>query len=314
MTRRRALAYNPPSAGERIFVADQQGGISYSDDNGETWTRVTVSDAPTRLFGLARNANTGTICASGYGYYRIMRSVDNGESYKALYYIASRRQLSALMVDGEDKWFLCGDDYDDVDTSSDDGATWSKTIDLGTDGQNDKYASGYADGLYIISAIAQYWTSTNGTSFTKRTDIALNARAIKKLNGNWVVARGQGIAYSTTGIGDWTAVSLTEMRDIAFDGTYYYAAGKSADYGTLGKSGVWRSSDLINWTEVSTGMTLDGWTVYGIQATASGRLIIAQAKDGSDSTKGRIYTSDDNGASWDLRVNSASYGYTRLCC
>lgn len=314
MTRRRALAYSPPSAGERIFVADIQGGISYSDDNGETWTRVTVASAPTPIFDVARGQD-GVICAAGnYGSYtgEIMRSTDNGENYTLVDISGSAAsKLRNIFTDGEGKWFAQGDNgTDELYGSTDNGATWSKVKNLGTGADAARWAGAYANGLYIIAAKGNnYWTSTNGTSWTRRTDMGHTdeIRSIKYLNGKWF-AVGR-VTMSETGVGDWTYVATTPAAvhwDITWNGSVYVLVGVySSTYAT-----VFTSSNGTDWTDV-TDMHLTGFTGMGITALPSGRLVAAFYQSATP-TNGRIYTSDDNGESWDLRVNSTSYGYTRL--
>jgi len=318
MSRRRATLYSPASANQRLFVSDAQGGVSHSDDGGETWTRKTVASAPTLIFDLARGQD-GVICAVGYNSgspQKIMRSTDDGESY-SLVDISTGSSVygRSIFTDGEGKWFAQWDNgTDDLYGSTDNGATWAKVADLGTGGTYARWAGAYANGLYIIAAKGNnYWTSTNGTSWTRRTDMGttLPCYRLKYLNDLWFACCGSGagsvLCYSATGTGSWTAVALggsKSARDIDWDGTYYYIAGLGNTYG---QGGIQRTSDLTTFTEVKA---LTGYTFWGIKVLEGGRIVASVGKD-VDIT-GIVYTSDNQGATWSNRLQQTDYNYTRL--
>jgi hypothetical protein len=179
-----------------------------------------------------------------------------------------------------------------VATSSD-GISWTLRSVPFTYSNAGTKALFYADGLFIAGANTvdgECVTSTNGTSWTKRTiKSGSTVYSIVKGNGLWVMGLDENIYTSTNGTSNWV------NRGKPFSQSAYVLAlgyGKGLYVAGGNDGAISTSTDGINWTQ-RTNLNGNVWRiVYNSGLYLAG-------------TETRLYSSED-GINW---VQRFSQGY-----
>jgi photosystem II stability/assembly factor-like uncharacterized protein len=120
-------AYGRQKTGRQIVGAE----VYRSDDRGEHWTKVSVSDATMETFGGTYGwvfgqirvdpSNENTVYILGLGLYR---STDGGKSWTGIDYEGLHGDHHALWIDPEDSNYLINGNDGGVNLSYDGGASW----------------------------------------------------------------------------------------------------------------------------------------------------------------------------------------------
>lgn len=315
MSRRRALSYAPPAEGSRLFVADWQGGISYSDDGGATVTRVSVSSVLTNLWRVVKSAN-GTVAACGVRVGAtqtpVVFSTDNGESYSVADGAGQAIDAKGIATDGEGGWLVPFSGSSAVYVYTQDDFSNCTAVTNLSNGAREKWGAAYGNGLWMMCGQnGYYWTSAalNGT-FTSRTISGQTGTWYNCafVNGLWWLLGSGKVAYSATGVGDWTVVNLTDGYSIAWDVTSHEVTGRYYFVGVGAWIGYIDETAMTTWV-IASG-TGANFTRVGICTTGDGTMAssfhdIATVSDG--------YIQGD-GPSWSLKSSQTDYGYTGICC
>lgn len=315
MSRRRALSYAPPAEGNRLFVADWQGGISYSDDGGATVTRVSVASVLTKLLRVVKSAN-GTVAACGVHVggtqTPVVFSTDNGESYSVADGAGLVLDAKGLATDGEGGWLVpfSGSSATYVYTQ-DDFANCTAVTNL-SNGAREKFGAAYGDGLWMMCGQnGYYWTSASLTgSFTSRTIAGQTGTWYNCafVNGLWWLLGNGKVAYSATGVGDWTVVNTVSGKIVYElvlheDSGRYYMVGEGAFTGYI-------AADAMT-TYVAVANAGATYTRYGLCLNGDGTMT-STATDIATQSDGFIQVSSP--AFWSLKSSQTDYGYTGICC
>lgn len=314
MSRRRSLSYAPPAEGSRLFVADWQGGISYSDDGGATVNRVSVSSVLTRLWRVVKSAN-GTVAAcgdtAGTAGTPVVFSTDNGETYSRAPSSGQGINAKGLATDGAGGWLVPAASNSVVYVySTDDFANCTAVTNL-SNGARDKLGAAYGDGLWMMcGANGYYWTSASLTgAFTSRKidgqiDLWHNC---KYVNGLWWLLGSGKVAYSATGVGDWTVVNTGV--GIAFDLVWQEDSGRYYMVGAGAFTGYIAADAMTTYVAVANaGAT---YKRYGLCLNGDGTMT-STATDSATLSDGFIQVSSP--AFWSLKSSQTDYGYTGICC
>lgn len=193
------------SSGNRILAARSFFyGVSYSDDNGMTWT--TSNTASSYSFYDFATLNSSVFAATNGGVYM---SPDNGASWGSSNGSSnlSSQYVNDILVDNNT--IYAGTQYGGVYRSATNGATWqSSTSGLSGAGIVALAASGgniiagtYNQGIYISSDGGIIWNSSNqGLSEMQISDLVVSG-------GKVFAACTDGVYVSTNNGVSWTKVN-----------------------------------------------------------------------------------------------------------
>ena len=185
--------------------------------------------------------------------------------------------------------------------SNDTGATWSAaTI---TSSGTVMYGCVFFAGKIFVATNIQVFAATAGSS---TLDGGLggpgrpcNGVGVKVVNGKLftlhTVNNNPTVTYSDDGVTFTTARGLDStynMLDITYGGGYYYLLGVIVSSGTTCE--VFRSSDLSNWTSVST-ITNQGYNARIAYNSSINRLVVS---GGNGDNLGKVFYSDNFGTSF----------------
>lgn len=145
-----------------VWVAVGDGGVIYrSTDDADTWTLIT-DPANDTLLRISANNNNGTLIAVGINV--IIRSTDNGLTFSPSYTIPTSGELWGIDTDSLGVWVgVSKTTTNNIHISSDDGSTW-QTISAPT--TNTEVSLGsivyVGNGKWIISTTGdEYLISTD---------------------------------------------------------------------------------------------------------------------------------------------------------
>lgn len=226
-----ALAANGP----RILAGVFGKGAYYSNDNGETWKRITAINE-LDVTSVAFSGNRQYVCGWGAVYY----SDDEWQTYTAATN-SSQADLFYELIAADDSVYVS---YDDLLFSSDNCSSWQSVsrglplypmiMKLGLD-RTGLYAGTFGKGIYSLKKDANTWTKIMSCEMDETlVDMAVNDNHIFTLTNKMGKHRlyhsaDRGSAWSEISLQfpglDITAVSVDESKAYAAtlgDGIYIY--------------------------------------------------------------------------------------------
>ncbi len=215
-----------------VLIATAQGGVWRSTDSGQAWSRTTT---PGELKDMSSLVQDHRPRKTGIWYAGTGELISTTWRRTAVY--TEPDYHSANIGNG-------------IYKSTDDGLTWN-----------------------VLPSTVSTDATVLGSVFDGVWDIALDS---SRADSDIVYAAGFGaIMRSNDGGESWThvlgdPVNISVETDIAITSrgiVYAYLSGESAGMGTPSKAGVWRSTDGLQWTNI----TPTGWS------SESGRMKIAIA-------------------------------------
>ena len=251
--------------GTNLFSGAMYLGVSFSANNGTSWTVVNTGLVSTnvRAFTL-KDSNLFAGTSGG-----VSVSTNKGTSWTTMNSgLPSTPDIRALAFSGTN---LFAGTSGGVFLSTNNGASWT-AVNSGLVNPNEVRAFA-VNGTNLFSGswyIGLFLSTNNGTSWSAVNDglynTTINSLAV---HGSNLFAGTSGGVYVSANSGtSWTAVNTgltnTTVRALAVSGTNLFA-------GTFG-GGVFRSTNNgVNWTAVSTGLTdnnVNALTVSGLNLFA----------------------------------------------
>jgi hypothetical protein len=179
---------------------------------------------------------------------------------------------------------------------------------LATNGTGTWIAAGSNDLLY---------STDNGDTWTSSSNVfgslTINGAGYNPNAGLFIVADGGTSSYCTspTGTGSWTARTLPFTLNGGNQSYFWFPSNSTYTY-TIGPSlSIWRSSDLINWTNTNR-PTVTAFTENAIRIATQGSSVVALLFAPSTDSPRKIATfySEDNGDTWNqLPFSDSSITY-----
>jgi hypothetical protein len=269
---------NGPDGGEVLvvaavddrIVAGTYWGIFVSDNNGDTWTRVSDEAA------LSIVATTDKLYATTLD--GIMASSDDGDSWQDFGSLG--QMTTSFLAVGAD--LFAGSSYSGVFKSAgvnswnevNNGLTNLKIRALATNGSR-IFAGTEGGGVFISDDLCEKWTASNSGLAN------LNVHTLLVVK-DYVFAGTQGGVFVSSDNGvTWVSTALQGLITFRLE-----SQGSDILAGTNG--GVWSTSNLgATWTSMNNG--LSNYIVRGL--LANGDRLYSGTQDG-------VFLSSDNGQSW----------------
>ena len=115
----------------------------------------------------------------------------------------------------------------DVQYSTDNGATWNNATSGSSVAKSLSFAGGY---FFITGSNGKLFTSTNGSSWTDRTISTTNDLSpfVVYGGGQWVIGTTQGVIYSATSVSSWTANPVQPASPVVY-GNGVFVGNDGAD-------------------------------------------------------------------------------------
>ena len=256
--------------GNGMWVVVGGNGTILTSNDGKSWTKQKINTKQT-IYGVAYgNGMWIVVCDDG----SIFKS-SNGTSWEKIPTVfrkVERRVINRGL-----------------------GMKFSKTIIIGTTGFLRRVA--YGNGIWVAVGNNDIFTSSNGTSWTKRTTDIKGAYGAAYGNGIWIAvsSNGQILRSSNNGV-SWTQIiNVGTLYGVAYGNGMWVAVGN--------RGAIFTSNDGKSWTKRS--IPLRGW-LYGIKY-GDGIWI-------ATGNYGEILMSKNNGISWikdtsrvNVWLNEASY-------
>lgn len=307
----------------QLFAATNNS-VWRSDDDGDTWTQLTVGPSINSLRSLVSSPDDDLFV--GTYNSKIFRSTDNGDTWTEMFTAAN--DIGAFAFVGSDVVYALTS-FAGFYKSTDNGTTWTLLPALpGTNGGFTVAANAAGD-LFIGSYDEVVLRSMDdGNTWTDISyDLANPAANVLMVNANDELVAGtraagvqllNGTSWTPRNHG-MTGVRINRLR--SFDGVLYactdYGVFSSTDDGQTWQQSVmgmvdtevlaiakapngdlyagaellYRSQDGVTWTDISSGFPGGEAYVMDLLAEPSGRVIAATDEWG-------MRYSDDQGASW----------------
>jgi photosystem II stability/assembly factor-like uncharacterized protein len=276
-------AFHSILPGGRSLYATGTGGIWRSQDNAATWVRVYES-------GLTAISVRGSkVYASVFHPAELARSLDDGRTWTRLPLPGPIRGAFALLETRRGT-LLAGSNMG-IFRSTDEGATW---VANGIRGGQVKslvarrgrtYASLLGGSLWKSDDAGATWSLIDTVFAGKprplqwpvgfKTLLVMDdgARMRAGTDRELIASDDGGQTWSASGLNKG-ANALVRLNDVYFAGTW---------------QGVFRSEDMVRWTECSSG--LESGSIRDLIATSAGDLIALESH-------GRLFRSQDACRSW----------------
>jgi len=266
-------------AGGRTYAGGVAGMIAYSDNDGTSWQFNFLDCSPSCPVDLVWPTPSGAIIAavSGGPTYR---STDRGLTWNPTtggVPTMSVKPDIAARTDGT--LVSVGSSY--LTTSTDNGASWNSTFDMGEwltvePLPSNELLLGRSDGLYRRSA-GGVVTQLAAAQITGRV-----SNLYRTSDGRWLVASEAGIWRGDANLATWTLVGPGIVGVMAF-------VPQAGVVLAIGVQGVMRSdAQFQNWQEDMNGMA---HAAVAEIAAAGSRLFVA-------TYGGEVFRSDDGAATW----------------
>jgi hypothetical protein len=269
-------AYLVDVTGDNIFVHTENNGTVLSQDDGASWTPVSLGYNVSSFMQYGDSIFAGT----GSG---VQISADSGMTWSIIG--LEEKNVTSLLTNGT--WILAGTSANGIYMSDDKGATW-KPSDTGiTDScitslilhGTDIFAGTFSGGVFVSTNDALNWELA-GSGFPDGSYIRClasynnNIFAGTSSTGIFITSNNGALwTHSGTGLGEPADVnSLAVKGDNLIAGTSLSGIFTSGNYGT-----DWNLSDIAHgiYTFVEEGNTIYAGTTNG------------------------LYQSDDDGTSWE---------------
>ncbi len=274
----------------KVFVAGSESGGIFRSLDGVSWSRVKIG----RFSEGANNPPS----SSGYNFYSL-----NGD------------QLISAITTGNGVTVALAGDVVWI-SSDEERRTWTKhTLPKSTSSWSYYSDLDFGKGLFVaVGTGGSIITSSNGSSWTKRTSgtrreldyLAFNGTYFVALDSSWT-SRSSGEFNATdaqvvrSGNGTaWEKVSPPEWPNDDEEPYFALAAGNKF---LLGGVGIWVSDDFLTWTKVSDPSGL--WRYYNVLGTGptSGDRTLIFA------TAGEVYMLEGSAASLVTEIEGSGLGY-----
>jgi photosystem II stability/assembly factor-like uncharacterized protein len=261
-----AVAVHPTDS-DKIYVMGQDQFIAISEDRGETWEQIRHSG----IIGIGtfveydpHDTSYNTMYSTTYAA-GIFKSTDAGRTWEDLNGLRiSFAYVEGMLADPVNKGYVYSQSFENgFHFSSDFGTTWDR---------------GDVSG--------NYWA---WDTFVEKSDGSDNI---------YVVNRGGGNIKKTSSLaGQWELIDIVEDSD---EGPFPFFLKADSDnnlYVATNNDGIYKSINSGNiWDEINNGLP-SGLDVRTIDVDPNNNDLIYA---GSVGEKGRIWVSDDAGASWDI--------------
>ncbi len=272
------------------FVLDNAGQLFYSDDYGSTWSlRSTIA--------LAGSSKVFQMLDSLVGFYSVfgdvsmIGTVDGGISWQEMN--NDIRGIKKFYFISESIGWILNNHL----LRTNDGALTVDTIPLdGIFASNPTYIHflDTALGWVVANNGCLYNTSNGGTDWEFITQAGFYNASIyftDSLNGFYHKKTGP-FSFTTDGGFNWSiSHAESHIHEMEYISTNYWIVGQGGM--------IKRSTDLIDWTPLSTSFTLNGYadmfildeTTFGFLDKYTCQLLLTE--DGGDSYSGRIATANN---------------------
>jgi|UniRef100_A0A6C0CXE7 hypothetical protein len=243
------------------WIVGSSYNIYYTSNGGENWNTSSYNPVNGNYYGIAGNSDGSLFCMSNSGNFytsanggaswTFRQSVPNSAVGNAMVYsngvfvnvyLYNSASLGAYSSDGI-SWTNSSGYNPGPDTAS----WWA----LATDGNNKLVTTGYKDSLAVAGVAITAYSSDNGQTWTEGDAIPNgrgNTYPIAYGNGIWV-AISNNAPNQTVVSSSWPPSWTVHVQSIYGDDiTFCSPQGKF--YVSYGNSGIYSSSDGINWTEV----------------------------------------------------------------
>lgn len=158
------------SYGSRWVAVGNSGKISYSTNDGLTWTAAT-SGVTDDLYTVTTD---GTNWLVGGVQGKILRSTDNGVTWSSISNSHGTGEIACISTDGTT--FVAVGGAGGVSRSTDGGATWSSLIDISS--TDNLFSVCNVDGVFILSSTQWIKRSTDsGASWGSEINVTSSASA-----------------------------------------------------------------------------------------------------------------------------------------
>lgn len=263
-----------------FIAASLSGNISYSSDNGATWSAlVAVAGAPA-ITGIATNG-TGTWVIACQTTGKVFYSTNNGTTWTlATTFAATAGTVTVIFANGLFMFSAYTAGSVGFISTSPDGINWGATVNTGTTSNDPWLVYGY--GIWLSQGDTGCFRSTNnGATWSSLISTGMDPYRGAFGNGVFVIGGNAGaIAYSTDFGLTWTSVSNPFGLNSVYSLSYIFGAFQAGSQNGL----TARSYDNAK-TWVQTTNPLGTNNVYAM-ASSPNAVIIAVGSAGSIATAG----------------------------
>jgi hypothetical protein len=241
---RQSLAY-----GNGTFIATLGGSsskkIAYSNDDGESWTEVSVnfSDLESDSYPIGVAYGDGRFVVSFLNSSHVIYSTDNGQTWQ-LSTLPSYSGSYLNIVYGNGTFIIIGYASNKAAYSTDGGQTW---IDVTLPYTDNWRASTYGNGIFVIAGSKNLLYSTDKGQTWQSGTLPSYVYGIAYGSERFVIVGGNGVLYSTDNCQTWktaSGVASYNVTNIAYgDGIFvvtYFVDNNESYYSIDGGS---------NWTK-----------------------------------------------------------------
>ncbi len=276
-------------SGSNIYAATHDNGLYYSDNNGDTWIRI--SDSLPQQYIADISLQNGVLYAVLH-HEGVFRTYNNGITWQSINNGLTPFDGGCLAFKGTDIYLGT---YDGLFLSTDTGSSWSMV----TTFVNIKDVLIKGNDLFVCTGADGVFRSQNGGSFTTVntgiTNLLTNNMTIK--GTDLFVSTRDGIYMSVNNGASWTGISagfsIFNYMVIANDDSTLYL---TAD------PGVWKSDNNgLTWTDISNGIT----EPFGKSLNINGDTLYYGSYAG-------IFRSYDHGLNWEsVGINTNDLSFIR---
>jgi hypothetical protein len=256
------------SGSESNLFAGTERAIVQSTDRGLSWGRSNTTGVNT-VAGVTSFATIGSTLFGTTGWAgQVIRSIDNGASWKAVFTYEIYHVSSLAVIDSK---LFVGTDLG-VYLSTDSGTSWKPTsspieqvagdvVTMAVEGTN-LFAGTSGNGIFFSTDLGANWTPVNSGLTT------ITVHALSVSGTNIFAATNGGVFLSTNDGANWIAVNSgitdTAITSFAWSGNNVFAGTEHAGIFTSSNNGT-------RWTAVNDGLG----NAYLNALTVSGPNLIA---------------------------------------